>query len=267
MQQKCILVTGPGHSATRLLVQLFNRHPDVSVPMSSLNSVAEFLPIHRYFISVMDRTRLHSEEYAIDPGELKLLMDAYRLNTDPSRKFLLFKLPFYPLLCLDWFSDYFGGEVAFLYCKRPMEKIVKSFLDRGEDQLFFHHGDDEILRQVKKLPVGRRACYLATSDAPAFFAELVQECDRLRQNWDAQHPLQRFIEVDVEALTQGGDHLERLLIELGLDTRHSRDMLNVIDSRRLLHHRRKGGAMGRLRKIGGTVSAIRSAWTQLRRSA
>ena len=266
-QQKCIFVTGPGHSATRLLVQLFHRHPDVSVPMNSLNTAAEFLPIHRFFISAMDHTRLHSKDYAIDRGELKVIMDAYRLNIDPSKKFMLFKLPYYPLLCLDFFTDYFGGEVAFLYCKRPTQKIVKSFLDRGEDQLFFHQGDDEILRQVKKLPTDRRAYYLASADAPAFFAELVQECDRLRRKWDDQNPNDCFIEVDVEELTKSVDYLDELLVKLGLDTQYSRGMLDIVDSERLLRHRHKGVGIGRLRKIAGQIPGIRSVRALLRRSA
>lgn len=57
-----ILITGVGHSGTRLVVQMFGKHPDVSVPSSILNAVREYEPLHQFFIKSMDLTPLSGEK-------------------------------------------------------------------------------------------------------------------------------------------------------------------------------------------------------------
>jgi hypothetical protein len=231
---KCILITGPAHSGTRLLVQMLDKHPDVSAPMRYLTHVGEFRQLYFFFVRVMDATPLYSEEYVIDYDELRFIMDAYMQNIDHSKPFCVLKMPFYPLICLDWFINYFDGNLSLVYNSRPAEKIVRSFINKKQDQFYFHEHNDEILRHIKKLPVERRKHYLATSDAPAFFHEYVLYGDQLRQQWNKEHPERQFIDVPIENVATSRDNIESFLQKLSLPISRVDDMLSLVDPARLL---------------------------------
>ncbi|MBN2305158.1 MAG: hypothetical protein JXQ72_11805 [Anaerolineae bacterium] len=237
----CILITGMGHSGTRLLVHMLAEHPDVSVPVLSLNPVAEFRPLHRFFIRSMDLTPLYAADYTIDREELRFILDAYLHNVDSGKAHCVLKLPYYPLNCLDFFVDYFGGEIVLMFSQRPVEKVVKSFLNRGEDRLFFEDSPDEIMRQVKKLDLAQRKRFLAEPDPSEFFRALADRCDDLRTRWDTAHPDHRFIDVDIEQIATSRPYLTGLLEQLGLSTAPIDALLSVVDADRLLHHQQKQG--------------------------
>jgi len=114
-KKTCILTSGSGHSATRLLVRMLSQHPDVYVPLSCLNQVCEFIPLHRFFIESMDQTPLSSEEYIINEKELKFILDSYMYNIDSSKPLFVLKQPYYPLNCLSFFVNYFEKNSFLIY--------------------------------------------------------------------------------------------------------------------------------------------------------
>jgi hypothetical protein len=250
-----------------MFVYMFAKHPQVSVPIASLNSVQEFYPLHGLFIKFMDATPLHSETYAIDEDELRLMLDAYMLNIDQSKSNFLLKLPYYPLNCLDFFVDYFEGNITLLFPRRPIEKVVQSFVRRGEDKKFF---DDphEFIRQVKKLEVERRKEFLASKDAEGFFREMGRYCDDKRREWDMKHPENQFIEIDVEQVASSRDYLTALLHKLNLSTDCVDDMLSVVDQERLLTGQQHHSRDSRFKKIARdlTPPALWSFASRLRRA-
>lgn len=235
--QKALLVTGPGHSATRLLVSMFDKHPDVSVPMGVLNHVLEYKPLHEFFIQAMDNTAISSPEYAIDRDDLFFLLDAYMQTTDSSKPFILLKMPFYPLVCMDMFYEYFDGRVQLLYTHRPVDKVVRSYLRRGSDVFYFQQKHSYILQQIKKLDISQRTAMLADLDPEAFFRAVVHRCDQLRDQWNAAHPDQPFMTVNVEQLTTGRDHLTDLLHCIQISDHAIDDMLAAVDAERLVAER------------------------------
>jgi hypothetical protein len=230
----CILVSGPGHSATRLVVRLLERHPDVCVPRRALNGVAEYAPLHRFFIRAMDRTSLDSADYQIDRDQLGAVLDAYMEHVDESRPFFVLKMPYYPLNCLELFFRYYGGRVVPVYCRRPPDKIVRSFLARGEDALYFAGDPAELLRQVKKLGPERRKEHLEQPAPQRFFQELVAWCEHLREAWDRDHPASPFVVLDVEELGRSEEYLLEALRRIGLRPVPARQMLRLVDRDRLM---------------------------------
>lgn len=230
---KCILITGTGHSATRMLVHMLARHSQVAVPTSSLNYVQEFYPMHRLFIDYMDATPLHAKDCSINVEELRFLLDAYMGAIDTTKPYFVLKLPYHPLTCLDIFVDYFKGNLILANAKRPVEKIIQSFVRRGEDQHFF---DDPVehLRQVKKLDPQRRGYYLTHKDPANFFREVDRFVDAKVQEWQSRYPDMPCVQIDVEQVALSRDYLVELLGRLGLSTGDADRMLEVVDRSRLL---------------------------------
>lgn len=237
---KCILITGIGHSGTRLLVQMLARHHEVSVPSEALNAVQEFYPLHRLFIQFLDATSLHSPNYAINFDELRFTLDAYMLNIDKSKKTFVLKLPFYPLLCLDKFVEYYQGNIVLANVRRPIEKVVQSYIRRGEDKRFF---DDplELMRQVKKLDPSLRGKYLARKDPPAFFREIERVIEEKVLTWERQQPQYPFVDIDIEQLANSKPYIGSVLTRLQLSTQHIDELAKEVDQQRLLEGTQKHG--------------------------
>jgi len=233
---KCLFVTGAAHSGTRLLVEMFDKHPDVSVPIESMKEMGEFRPWNPFFIGMLDRIPLYSEEYDINLEELRFILDAYMQSIDTSKPWCLLKIPYHPLNCLDAFVDYFDGEITMVFTRRPAEKIFRSYQKRGEDRSLFSDSALEQLRQVKRLPVDQRYQHLAHPNAEAFFKALVAHCDVLRERWDATHPKHKFIVADMETLAVSRAYLVELLEKMGLSENGADAMWSVIDPNRLLSH-------------------------------
>jgi len=236
--QKYFFVTGPGHSGTRLLLRMLARHPEISVPEHILNEVAEYDPLHQFFTESLIKTPIHSGSYAIDEEELSFIIDAYIAACDSSRPFCAIKMPYYPMNCLDFFFSYFHDKVQFVYCSRPVEKIVKSFVSRDEDKLFFKWRPQAIAIQIKKLPVSQRRHFLSNLDAPEFFKALVEHDLSMRDKWNVENPDRQFVAVDMQTVTAAEDECRRFLRALDVDDSCAVDMLQIVNRERLMNPNR-----------------------------
>lgn len=158
-------------------------------------------------------------------------------GVDANKKYFVVKMPYYPLNCLEVFLDYFNGDISLLYVQRPKERIVKSYLRRGEDRYFLD--PVEHVRQVKKLGLKGRKRYLASEDAEGFFGELVSHSAAQRRRWDQNNPEHKFIEVDIERFFTSRQYLSDVLRELGLSTNPTDEMLALVNVDRLLKGKRR----------------------------
>lgn len=255
---RCILITGPGHSATRLLVQMLARHPQVAVPLEGLNGVQEFEPLHQYFRSTLDRTSLAAETYPIERDDLAVLLDAYRDRCGADRPWYVLKAPFFPLICLPQCLDVLGRDTVLLFTKRPVEKIIRSFVDRGEDTGPADDLHATLLRKAKRLDVAGRRAWLASLDPMNYLRRYVQRCEDLRRQWDTRHPEQAFVTVDMERLAGSPDYLADVLAEIGLDPGPATAMAAVIDQARLMRH--QGPLVRYLRRVRRRLVKNGGAW-------
>ncbi|ESQ17127.1 MAG: hypothetical protein N838_20405 [Thiohalocapsa sp. PB-PSB1] len=253
---RCILITGPGHSATRLLVQMLARHPQVSVPTDGLNGVGEFEPLSQSFRAMLDRMSLADSSYPIDQRELDLILDAYRRRCDPGRPFFLLKKPFFPLICLPQLLDLLGDNTVLLYNRRPADKIVRSFVARGEHEALRRDQSGMLLRKAKRLDPAARLDWLVSLDPVEYFERYVQRCDGLFRSWNSAHPEHPLHEVDVERLAASEAYLRNLLAAIGLDPAPAAAMRTVIDQPRLAQgrsHRWLASLRRRLRQLAAKV--------------
>jgi hypothetical protein len=234
-------MTGMAHSGSRLLVQMFDKHPDVATGLPILTQQGEFLPLFEYFLRALDSTPLHSETYAIDRNELFFILDAFTAGVATSRPYCVIKQPYYPLNCLDIFLEYFEGNIRYVFIHRPVEKILQSFLNRHEDRLFFENNRHETIRQIKHLGLAERKHFLVNVVAEAIFRAQTAHCQQLRDLWNQTHPESAFITVDIEQVATSRGYLADLLDKLGLSTKPIGDMMGMVDEDRLLHHREANG--------------------------
>lgn len=242
VEQQCVLVTGLGHSATRLLVQLLSRHPDVSVPLGQLDPVQEFRPLHMWFVQAMDRTPLYSPDYWIDEDELRVVLRAYELNVDPAKPYFVIKQPYYPLYYLEFFAREYPGRLHLIYTERPIEKVIRSW-QRDQGDYFFFEGP-ELLRQAKKLHPDDRARFLtdlATHDSTEYLKAVERHSLALRDDWNVRHPDRPFTTVDMERLSREPDYLREILDGIALSTDPVEQMLEIVDRDRLIKGKQRRG--------------------------
>jgi hypothetical protein len=244
---KCILVTGLGHSGTRLVNRMLARHAAVEAPVEALNHVSEFPALHQFFIDSMDATALHSDAYAIDQDELTFILDSYQTLLSGEANHTL-KMPYYPLNCLGAFSDYYQGNIAFVWVDRPIDKIIRSYERRGEDELYFEKDSRELFRQVKKLPRQSRQEHLARRDPPTFFRALAKHADACRERWNGDNPEHAFVEVDIERFATSETHIRSVLDALGLSPVRAAEMLEIVEAERLLDESSLAGMIGGIRE-------------------
>lgn len=229
-----LLITGVGHSGTRLATRMFGRHPSVEIPEDRLNKVAEFPALHRYFIEAIDRTPIASDDYAVEASDVRLLMDAYADGLDPSGRVVV-KMPFYPLTCLDAFASCFD-PFGVLYVTRPVEKVHASYARREEDARYFED-PKELLRQVKKLPADQRARHLADRDPAAWVQALIETSASRMAAWRDDRPDVPVRRVGIETLATDRGTLGEVLTAFDLDAEPADAMLEVVDPERLLEGR------------------------------
>jgi len=234
----CLLITGVGHSGTRLLVNMLSHHPNIDVPFGILNNVKEFYPLHQFFVNSMDNTSLHSEKYEIDNNELKFIIESYISEVDCTKNYFVIKLPYYPLNCLNFFYKFFEGNIKFLYTKRPKEKIVKSFLRRNEDRLYFSD-PQELNRQVKKLNADRRRRFLtqlnnSNKNNRDYFYELVNHSNEMKKRWNGQNPEDEFLDIKIEKFATNSSYISNILQELDLPQKYIDEMKGEVNESRLI---------------------------------
>lgn len=151
---KGFIITGFGHSGTRLAFDMFKKHPDFSAPpQSKLNSVREFGALHKMYIDFIKDTDFNSDTYKFDKSKFVNVLNSYSSLCDKS-KIILVKMPYYPLNTIGAFRDFFQNGFSICYTKRNKEKILKSFERRGELRNFFH--GSEFKQQLKKFSVNDR---------------------------------------------------------------------------------------------------------------
>ena len=237
MEPTCILITGIPHAGTRLLVQILNEHPDVSVPLDILDYVMEHSQIIYYYTRIMDATPIYSSEYVFDEDEMRFFMDMYKQSVDLSKPYYVFKAPIYPMMWLDWLVDYFEGKVKLVYTTRSPERIFQSFVNKGQDELIFWRKNDNAMmsRFIKYLPPDRRMYYLATYDKRAYFYEMIEYYDSACANWNSKHPELPFTVFDIEKVTASRDSLSQFVQDLGLDEARLDTMFELVDHERLYH--------------------------------
>jgi hypothetical protein len=239
--QHCILITGMGHSATRLLVRLLYRHPDVAVPMSQFTKVQEYKPVHMWFVQAMQRTPLQSPTYWTDEDELQVVLDAYEYDVDPEKPYFVIKQPIYPLFYLDAFAKRYSGRLTIIYTERPIEKVINSWQRDNGDYFFFE--PHELLQQVKKLHVDDRAKYLTdltTKQSGEYLKALERHLLQCRDDWNAAHPDQTIITVDMEKLAQDKQYFSTIWEQLDLSTDPAilDDVYSIINVDRIVHGRK-----------------------------
>ncbi len=261
-KKHCILVTGVGHSGTRLMVNMLAKHDQIDAALPYLTKERELRALHRFFIRMMEQTTVYSEQYNVDENELRFVLDSYLKLFADDAKYIVIKMPYYPLNLMNFFVEYFEGRIQFVYTKRPVDKVVKSFLNRGEGKLFFHQTTEEMYTQVKKLPVERRGHYLVTTDARGFFTELTVHTDWLHDQWNEQNPPYRFVDVEMERIAQDKEYLVSIFEQLGLRVDNAEEILDEANVERLLHHQKQSDS--------GLKSVLRSitppiVWRALRR--
>jgi hypothetical protein len=150
---KGFIITGFGHSGTRLAFDIFSKHPDFSAPpLDKLNGVREFGHAHSMFISFMRNTEWSADKYHFDQAAFDRVLSMYCDMCDKD-KIILFKMPYYPLNCVNAFENHFS-ELGWCFTNRDKEKILDSFKSRGELINFFK--GPEFRLQLKKLPAKKR---------------------------------------------------------------------------------------------------------------
>lgn len=233
MKQKALLVTGAPHAGTRLVQKMLGRQPQVSFPEALLNPVGEFQPLHQYFVQVMDRTPLHADTYAFDFDELRFLLDAYLQAADSRPPFVLIKMPYYPLNCLDFFYDYFD-ELQVVFAQRKTEHIISSFQRRGEDIRYFSN-PAEHMRQIKKLPLIQRRYFLAHADAVAIFRAITETTTEKMNQWNQQHPDKEIVKVDTSQLARSPGYFGEILSQLGIHEANLNASYAELNKKRLMN--------------------------------
>lgn len=235
-RSSCILVTGVGHSGTRLVMNMLRKHPDVSVPDAAvLTPNQEYPALLDFFRRVIDKTPLHATDYVIDWKELAFILEAYEAVVNKHKPFFALKMPYYPLNCPEFFLQRYGPCLNLVYTMRSTEKVLASYIRRREDQLFFTKVR-ELTRQIKKLGVDDRLRYLSEGkqDPCRYFVKLIEHCHELRNCWNENHPEVAFIDLDVEKFATSDEYLISWLQEIGLRQGFVREMQDCVDEGRLL---------------------------------
>lgn len=228
-----IFITGYPHSGTRLLFDMFSRHPDIMVPKSLLNEVREYSPLHHFFIKMLDQTPLHSEEYAFDEEEFEFIMQAYFKECTTGRVGLI-KMPHYPVANMDNILTYFRNmnqQVCFLSGTRNLANTYKSFVNRGQQNGYLRY--PKKIRQAKKAKrMYRTDCLNSNS-----FEEIMKYQFKSYDEWLKHCTNSNIFSVSVDSLSDSVNFntLQCLLKSAQLSEEPLRSMYNIVDTKRLRH--------------------------------
>jgi len=233
-QSRCVLITGPGHAATRLFVQMLGRHPDIAIPHELLNSASEFTPLHKFFVRANESMPLESDRYDLDLAELRAIVDEYRAQCDPAKSYYVLKMPHYPLVCLEELDAILDIQ-AVLFIERPTKKIMASYISRGQDERLFA-APEESLRQINKCLAGDRQRLLATRDIRKILPRQIEAEYTHARRWEARHPDRPVVYVSAEKVAVRKGCLRDVMRRVGITSSEEvlADIRGIIDVDRLL---------------------------------
>lgn len=154
---KNIIISGMGHTGTRMLVDFFSQFDEIYLPNNYLNGVNEFGKLHEFFIKSMDNMSFKSDEYFLNKKELFTILDEYySLN---KKKITVLKMPFYFLVFNKYLNEYFDNNYIIVNSIKNFKTIYNSFEKRNEVDLFMNNSV-EMVRQLKKVNASFRLNYL-----------------------------------------------------------------------------------------------------------
>ncbi len=154
---KNIIISGMGHTGTRMLVDFFSQFDEIYVPKNYLNGANEFGKLHKFFIKSMDNISFKSDEYFLNKKELfEILDEYYSLN---KKKITVLKMPFYSLVFNKYLKEYFDNNYIIINSTKSFKTIYNSFEKRNEVNLFMNNSE-EMIRQLKKVNASFRLNYL-----------------------------------------------------------------------------------------------------------
>jgi hypothetical protein len=235
-KQHCILITGIGHSGTRLAADMLSQHPDVSLPKHILHNVLEYPALMEVFHDVLDPMPLESAEYPVKQELLDAVLEDYMNEADQSKKFVVVKAPLHPFFSLSNFSSYFDGKISFLYLKRPLEKTINSYVRRGQH---ISYVENEIIfgRLVKQLPAEQRLSCWNAKDFDETIRLIDMAFDQKADEWNKLNPQNPIITVNIDEMSSSADYLNNLLAKISLDNSpECMDlMFAIVNNERLIH--------------------------------
>lgn len=231
MSDEWILVTGPAHSGTRLLVDVLGRHPEITLPDDEVLTVAQEYPwLHNIFLTAMREMRLYEEEIPVDPEELAFVLDAYAQAGGEGR-YTLVKLPHSPLLARSAFEEAVDLQ-AVVYTTRDSDKIRRSKEKRGKDIRLIENRE-RFLDQVKRCRLEERPHLLNAWDFEETHAAKMRTFDTLIDEWAEEPGPPTTTELTAEAFVGEKDRLRSFLDSLDLSTDEVEEMTEIVDPERL----------------------------------
>lgn len=231
MDRDWLLVTGPTHGGTRLIVSVLSQHPEIAVPAMDELSVAKDSPwLHNIFIQAVRRMGLHEDQAPLDPEELRFVLEAYEEACGPGR-YCLVKLPNYPMMAREAVEEAIDLDVV-VYTSRSSDRILASKKKRGKD---VRHAEErsQYLYQVKKcLPEDRKRVLNARDYETLHEAQMKAFRARIEAWKQAEGPPE-VLRLYGDDVVENPQRLEELLDVLDLSRDPLEMMRAVVDANRL----------------------------------
>ena len=118
--------------------------------------------------------------------------------------------------------------------KRPKQRVIKSFLRRGEDETALLASPEKYIRQIKRLNLARRKKHLTSRDATGFFADLYDVVQERVADWNRRSPELPIRNINIEEFAMSRNFLCETLRNLGLSTDAVDQMFMGVNKNRLL---------------------------------
>ncbi|HMQ49217.1 MAG TPA: hypothetical protein PKA00_17275 [Saprospiraceae bacterium] len=235
MQKKGVLVTSSvGHSGTRLIVEMLGKHTDVFYPKERLNHVNEHDFLHQFFLEKIKNTPINKELKIENYEELEFLLNMYGKGHNPGQAMLL-KLPFYPLCCLDSLDEYFD-DFKIIYLNRKIDNVLKSFLDRNEDQHFWGNAAKRY-ESIKMLGLKDRELLMNEPRFENFIKSFPTYGEKKIKEFESskKENTNKILQVQVESISNSIDEILLIFKFLGLkvDNQFLMELKGMINPQRL----------------------------------
>jgi hypothetical protein len=244
MAREWLLVTGPTHGGTRLLVSVLSRHPEIATPETEALSVAEDYPwLHNLFMQAVETMGLHEARAAVDPDELAFVLDAYADACGPGR-YRLVKLPNYPPMAREAFEE--AIDLArVVSTNRASEPILASKRKRGRDAEQMANRR-KFLFQTKKCLVEDRKRVLNAHDYETLHEAHMRAYEARIEAWQDDEEAAPVTRLRADDVVERPERLADLLTALDMSTDPLEEMRAVVDRDRL----QQEGLVYRLKRRG-----------------